>query len=748
MLGRGLTGKAASDAPDLVEALLTAARSSAPKHRILCITGPPGSGKSRAVAEFVRRCGEDAFSLSLTEDDTALFAFVFALVRCMGPIARGAQLSFNAMQTRLDSVNPIPQIVSWLGAHIDANAWVAVDNVELIETDSRIGDFMLAMVERCPRVRWLFAGRAADGLPLGAWMAQKIANAPLVVEALGPVSVMRSLERVDETERELLAAVAPLRTLEPRLIDAILGEAGNLLFRRLFERIPALFEVNGSVRLHRDVRGALIGQLHALGEIALQTAVTRCGAALEAFELYEELLQMYLRNGASAQLEDIMARRGLALADHVNSDTLDAALRFVSTDSPGVRSVQAMLASRRGQYEVADALFETAACEAAQPLAAQIQYAYGCDLLKRNRVDCAPIFEHLLHANIPGGAHQSEIRSALAQAYVLSGHPVAALEQIKFALHVLRSGVDQSVIKTRAAYVYFYAAHDLARAERIASDALAQALQGRAYTVAVGAASLLYNIACERDRPKEAVAALNVLADCGIKLGSVAFQSYAVIAMLEYHVEAGSLPKIAHAMETLRAFDISVDSLAASESLVTAEAMQRSWFGDFVSAYELLEPTMVQVVSQDYLALREAQLAFFASGAHQLHASREHAARALMLLQAVDPNAHKATRARIFLGIAMSANGDVAEAEKQFHLCSDAVTRFPRLACVRETALLLHRALHGEENTAALRDAFARMHQRGAGGFAMMFDEFPRPSPRLDDESLVIPERPLIHRPA
>jgi hypothetical protein len=255
---------------------------------------------------------------------------------------------------------------------------------------------------------------------------------------------------------------------------------------------------------------------------------------------------------------------------------------------------------------------------------------------------------------------------------------------------------------------------------------LAQALQARAYTVAAGAASLVYDIARERDRPREAIAALDLLADCGIKLGNVGFQSYALIAMLEFHVEAGDLPKITHALETLRAFDISYESLGTSESLVVAEAIQRSWRGEFASAYELLEPTALQAVGEDYRALREAHLAFFAAGAHRLPAAREHIERAAALLETLDASTHKAVRARILLGIASSACADSAGANRHFTACAEAATSFPRLAAVRDGAMLLHQALQAVDEAGALRCAFAQMNARGAGGFAMMFNAFPR----------------------
>lgn len=736
-LGRAIHGDSGSEPSDLVDLLLAAAQSE-PRQRLLTISGPPQSGKSRAVADFVRRCGTDAFTVSLTEEDTGFFAFIFALVHSMGPIARGAQLSFNAMQARLSTPDAMDQIVAWLCAHVDANAWIALDNVELLEPRSPVSDFLLAMVERCPRIRWLFVGRSLDALPFDALFES------VAVDALAPTRV---LTRLDETERELLASVAPLRTLEPRLIEAILGDAGVLLTRRLYERLPVLFEVDTSVRLHRDVRRALLEELQSTGESVLQSAVVRCGAALEVYEFYEELVQMYLRNRAFSPLEDLMSRRGLVLADHVNADTLDAALQVVSSDSPGVRSLQAILASRRGQYDLAEQLFQSAARAAPQPLAAQIEYAYGCDLLRRNRVDCARIFERLLDENVPGAPHQSEIRSALAQAYVLREHLPAALEQIKFALHVSPDGADSGIVKTRAAYVYFYAANDLALTERIASEALAQALRARTYTVAVGAASLVYNVACERDRPSEAVAALNLLADCGIKLGNIGFQSYAVMAMLEYHVEAGDLLQIAHGIATLRSFDVSYESLAATEALVAAEAMQRSWRGEFESAYELLLPTAAQALGDDYRALREAQLAFFAAGARRYHAAREHAGRALRLLDAIDQATHKAVRGRIMLALAMSALEERAGANEQLARCAESASRFPRLAAVRDCAVLIHQWIQGDADADALSDAFALMHRRGAGGFAMMFDEFPRPSPR-PESSRATSGRRLIARPA
>lgn len=726
MLGRATVGKAEFNPPDLVEALLVAAHAGAPVPRVLAIAGPPYSGKSRALSQFIRRCGVDAFELPLTQHDTTLFTFIFSLVQCMGPVARGAQLSFTAMQTQLTSAACIPQIVSWLSSHIDGNAWVAVDNVELLDRDSPPVRLLREMVDRIPRIRWVFSGRSLERLPIETWKSQAYCPSPFMTQAIECAPLTDVLARLDTPELEILAALAPLRTLESALIGAMVGDTGTLLVRRSYQRAPELFEIDGSLRLHRDVRDVLLARLAARGNGALQSAIARCGAALEAFECFEELLQLYLRNDAHDELKGLLARRGLSLADNVNAQTLDAALRAVPDDSAGARSMEAMLASRRGQYDLAEHLFESASREAPQPLAAQIQYAYGCDLLRRDRPDSGPIFERLLNENVPGAVHQSEIRSALAQAHVLSEQPVAALEQIKFALHVLGPGADAGVVKTRAAYVYFYAARDLTLAERFASNALAQALQERAYTVAVAAASLVYNIACERDCPDEAIAALNLLADCGVKLGNAGCQMYALIGMLQHYVEAGDVDRISRVRDTLRSFDISYESLAASEALVTAEAMQRSWRGEFAAAYELFEPTVPQGIGQDYRALREAQLAFFAAAAARIDASRRHAARSLAALDTLNPHRNKAVRARILLGIALSACGDAAAADEQFHHCAEPSLPFARISTVRDGAICVHRFLQGDRDDIAFADACARIHAGGAGGFARMFRAFVR----------------------
>lgn len=705
MLGRAIAGEAAFVPSSLADHVIAAAQGAPPDARVLMLAGPAHAGKTAALVEFARRCGDDAFIVSLTEHERSLPGFMLALVQAIAPVARGAQLSFNAMQARLAARASVSHVVTWLCSHIERPAWIIFDNVEVLNEEPWMRSLLAGMVARAAGVRWIFAGRSLASLPVEVWLPRGVAAPPLLtpMEERAPVSTL--LDRLDENAYEQLSALAPLRTLEPRLIEAILGDAGTMLIEQLRKRCPAIFDFGVPLRLHRDVRQRLLDDVRARGSEALAAAVRRCANALEAYECYEELLQMYLRMGSPEDLEAIMARRGLALADAINVDTLDAALRAVSDQSSGVRSLQAILASRRGQFDLAENLFESAAQSAPQPLAAQIAYAYGCDLLQRNRGDAAAIFERLLDQNVPGAAHQSEVRSALAHAYALGGRHAAALEQIKFALHVLSPNAPETAtVDMRAAYVYLYAARDLVLAERFASAALAEALQARAFAVAASSAAIVATIARERDRPDEAIAALDVLADCGMKLGSVAFQAFALVAMLEYYVEAGERQQIGRIVEALRAFDITYESLISSEALVASEAMQLAWRGEFDAAYRLLAPTCERPMPDHLLALRESQLAFLAVASGDAETARAHVYRTRKLLETIPAGVQRAVRARIFQGIAASAIGETRIAEEAFAISKDPSLQFPRLAYVREAAYLLHRLWEGDENN----DAVAR----------------------------------------
>lgn len=723
MLGRTTVGETEPRGDVLSQLRAGAAK------RVITLAGEAGSGKTRAIQTFLRERSRDAFWVAPSEASTTFFAFLHLLVRALAPVARGAEVSFYAMQGRLAAKPQVRAIVAWLEAHVTVPATVVVDNVELLdERDALLREFLVACINECRNLRWIFAGRSLRALPLEAWLPFDLTGVPIVAVDGVAQSPTKLLDALTHEEFELLAAVAPLGSLDPFVVSAVVGDESGRALATLCHDHPPLFEAGSPLRIHRDVRQELLRRAHLLNDSAHRNTIARCGTALEIFARYEELLHLYLRHGETSALEELLARRCLELADSVASDTIERALEQTDVVAPGVLALRAALASRQGRYDLAESLYLQAIALCAQPMRSRLLYAYGCDLLRRNRADAAAIFEQLLVRDAPPMPHQSEVRSALAQAYVLDGRRAEALEQIKFALHVMQAGKsDTATVQTRAAYVYFYAAADLTAAERLASEALACALSTRSYTVAAGAASLLYNVACERDRTAEALAALDLLADCGTKLGNVDVQAYAIVASLEIHVEAGDMDAVARASDALRSFDVAYESVLAADALLLCEAVQLGWRGEFERAYALLLPSLARCMGDDFSALREAQLAFLAAAAGREADARRHLDAAERRLEPLEQHTHKAVRASVFFAVAASAIGERERAKARLEGCARTAARFPRLAQFREAARCFDQRRHGEIDENALLEALLRLRERRGGGFALLLAQFPEP---------------------
>lgn len=712
---------------------MSASRTLGGETRIECIVGPSLSGKTYGLYErFACERGDD-FYFPLEDDHAALFSFVHGLVLALEPVARGAVVSFNAMHDRLAlGASPEVRVARWLGSHLQGcRCRIAIDNVEVLRDSYSVGRFIHEFVVALPSVRWIFSGRTLKALPIDEWLASELAALPSELRPYpGARGVSELLGPLTAGERTILAELSVLSALRPSLTDALTGSSTSRLLRAIHARTPQLFEAFEPLRLRRDVRTALFEEMRSESGAFLARIDGFVDTLVGAGQC-EEALRVAQRSGSEAALHRLLERYGLEVAERASAQGIDAALRMVSEEidePPALAALRAAAASRCARYDVSERRYIAAIEQAHPPLQQRIVYAYGCDLLRRNRGDAAAVFLGLLEDVDIEKKRHIEIRSALAQAYVMSERFSEALEQIRIALHLLDEIEDlelRALVNTRAAYVHLYAANDLAITERFAAQGLADALETQSFVIAVGALSVLYNVACERDLPNEEIATLQLLADYSVKIGNIDFQSYGLIALHEIHVEAGDRDAMAEDLNALRSFDVNYETTASADALLPSEALERTWIGAFDRAYDLLSPTADQVAGKDFRAYRQSQLALYAAAAGRVDEAQRHLDTALTLLETLASGAQKSVRAAIFSSLAADLLGRRVLAGELLSAVTSAAAQYKRLAAFRDAAWELHRLWDGVKNGDELSQTFRQLEICGAAGLAMMLAQLP-----------------------
>lgn len=701
--------------------------------RVCCLVGPAFSGKTHAISRWIEQQNSEAFIFPVGDEHEALFEFVHGLVTALAPVARGATVSFNAMQERLSSVpGPAPRIAAWLRSHLpDRSIAIAIDNIDIVAEVPQIVEFLDELVRSAANAKFIFAGRAFGDLPINAWMAYGIAGLPIY--AIGdPIVAQDALYGLSGAERSFMERVSLFRDLTQAVVQATVGGAGAKMLQSIHRRHRAIFENRAPLMIRADVRRRLVNGLRGRDPLAFREIVLDIGKALVQNHLYEEALNVYQRSGTFDLLEDLLAEHGLRIAESVSGHSIDAALRALPAGirkQPVICALKAASASRAGRYDLAENLFVEAAKLASGELKHQITYAYGCDLLRRNRLDALDVLSPLLADGTLEQRRESEVRSALAQSCVMNERLQEALAHVARVLTLVDNAGDdatKALLYTRVAYVYLYATSDLQETERYAKDGLAFALLTDSYVVAVGALSVLYALSCRRDEPQKALDALAQLADYSVKIGNIDFQSYAVMAMLEHHVERHDLAAIAQTTNMLRTFDVHYEANVTSDVLLPSQAMQHAWEGTFDRAYDLLLPSLAQQAFDDFRAYREAQLALYAAAAGRLGEARAHLRHVRSMLETLDRASQKVVRAGIVAALTASMTGD-RHADLDFAQLESFALRYPRLEAFRDAALHIHLLWAGRKNSSDVESSLRRLESEGGAGLAAMLAQLPMP---------------------
>lgn len=762
---------------------------------ITILEGAAGCGKSVALFDALSDQERPFVLFDVGPQHGRLPAFVQGLAEAIAPYAPGARVAFASAYSRaLVSPQPTHVLATWLQEHIrDLDLTIAFDNLHNADGDPATHAFVVRLLERTlTGVRWVLASRSTHYLPLASWLAYERMELPIAEDELAfTVDEIEALARgarialgsgsgnaIAERTGGWATGVAfllqpgadagdgaPVRALEPLIeralgvydppalrsllttyflpelsVELLLAIGGSTLAQQVDElraRAPFVFTDGARApRYHDRFREAMRSRLASVDPAQRDAALDSAAYVLTHYKRFVECLSLRMDAGQPMACIDILEEHGLELIEQGHADLIEevvATLQYREAElPPAVIALRAMIDSRLGRFDTAEAWFTQAIARAQSDDARtiEIKYLYACDLLRRDRLDCVPLLsEHVDDDALPTHL-RAAIASALAEAYQLAGEPAAARETIQKAIALDREVGDEALharICARAAYVYLYQG-DYDRARGLALEAARAAVSASQFTSATSAFSVLYVIAFDTEDVRAALDNLDLLLESCLKSGHLQFQFYCLACSFEIEMERNNVEAIERIDATLRSFDVYYDIWVSEEAFLPGDAMRSAMQGDFARAYRVLQPTAQLQAGSERVALRWAEVAFYAAGAMQMSDAAEavtHGLAALASLDEKDAATNRARRARLFLSLALALLGRPTEAEP---LLADvaAATGVPdRIRAIEGGVTELCSYVGGAENHREVALALRDMHERECGGIARLFEALP-----------------------
>ncbi|MBV8491636.1 MAG: hypothetical protein JO199_14010 [Candidatus Eremiobacteraeota bacterium] len=154
----------------------------AARHPVTVILAPAGCGKSVALGQYLATVHEPWFRYDLRPENGTLLGFVRGFAGVLLKIAPGAHFSAaDAVSNALASEAPAKALALWMSNHLPySSAVVAIDGFHHAESAPACSEFIAALVERTNAyVRWIFASRSAQRLPISSWLVYGDASVPI-----------------------------------------------------------------------------------------------------------------------------------------------------------------------------------------------------------------------------------------------------------------------------------------------------------------------------------------------------------------------------------------------------------------------------------------------------------------------------------------------------------------------------------------------------------------------------------------
>jgi hypothetical protein len=204
------------------------------------------------------------------------------------------------------------------------------------------------------------------------------------------------------------------------------------------------------------------------------------------------------------------------------------------------------------------------------------------------------------------------------------------------------------------------------------------------------------------------------------------FLLYYFTTAFEIAVEGHDLAEMARIESGLRSFDLHYDDAYSHEALLPAQALRAAWRGEFDYAYRLLFPTAAQQAGINRTALRWAEVALYAAGAHRVVDARVALERVSAALEDVESESNRTSRARLLAFLAAALSGNANQAQR-FIALLDAGRLPKRLAALRAAVVAIAERIGGARNHDRIDNALRELYASDFGGAARMLEALPLP---------------------
>ena len=710
--------------------------------RAVPITGPPGCGKSKAIA------------LALSADDVAsvhvfahprrgtLALFARDLADALAPLCPRLALGYAgaiAHATRRD--RPATELANWFASELKtARLTIALDDLHLLGADTFA--FVARIVERSASdIVWILGSRNTHAWPLASWLARSIACIPIALGAAPFVPEEHAYDAAVRTEARLWLATL---CEEDRSIARALVQLPGTLAENV-RRLPGAHAIVSALRSAHPYAIASARLQTTFGVHVLDSsrdvhddALARALDALPA-EHPELRLRLLTEYGDARAIAAGLDEHGFALLDSGRADFVDDAIRRLtsaeSQTSAVALALEAKRESERGRYDVSESWYLHAIAIAPNAeLKARIQWAFASDLLRRSRSDAVDILERIAGES-SSVVFRAMTAAALGAAYAALDRMPDALGAISTALRSTEgwSGNERlgirALVYRQAAYVYL-CDRNRNLAARYADLAIDDAERCGLHELVAAALSVLVVVASSYD--DDAAAALvylQRLERSALWLDNAYLLRYARLAQLDIFGDRGSWTEVDRLETLLAEQELENDLVHADETLVRIRALRAAGNGQFTSAVRLLESCGEHGGPPELRALRHAEIATYAAAAGM----REPALQARFASQQLlDEIPHETTdavagRTQTLLTLVDALIGNRSAARGRLAGPSRSRERFSRIG-ILETAV--RRIVEFDEAPSdrycmALLEAFSALHACGFGGIAVALGALP-----------------------
>lgn len=517
----------------------------------------------------------------------------------------------------------------------------------------------------------------------------------------------------------------------PELSEELLSPEAAAAVGRLRERAPYLFAGTQGERFHDLLGDALQELLRRAGPRDVAATIASAGQTLRHRHRVIEALSLYAAHDVPEPCVALLELHGLALLEGGNADIVEEAFMCIErsgrTQPPKLIAMRAIAESRLGRFDVAESWFNQALNRTGKEDAAmiEIKYLYACDLVRRGRPDALDLIQKYADDDAMPDDLRAGVISLLAQTLILAGREAEAAAAIERALPLVEGHPDDALrarVYTRAAYVALYR-NDATEARRYATLGAEIAERTASFGIATGAYSVLYVLAFDAEEPLAALDHLERLFDNGLKSGNLQFQFYYLANVFEIAAEMYDLERLARIDAALASFDLEYDDADSKEALLPGEALRASWAGEFEHAFRLLHPTAAHQATPDRVALRWAEVAFYAAAALRPADASDAIERATVALADADAPS-RCARSRILLCIASALLGQSTQSAA-FLADLERQALPARLRALVPLATALAARVAGAKNHEAMARALDETRAHEFAGFARTIEALP-----------------------